>query len=940
MGKLKSFNEDIFGKILIVILVISILFTSIHSNPVKAYDNKVVRVGYYIHNGFQEGGPGEIKSGYGYEYLQMLRSYTGWEYEYVYAESWDEQIAMLEKGEIDLVLHAFKTPERMENMLFSLEPMGREINYLYTRGEHPDLVAGDIKSINGKKIGCMAGDFRHDIFKDWCNENEIECTVQSYEDLVVMHEDLLNGKIDAIMGSDFTSSSYPGDWVTIQRFGDEPIYIAVALGREDILEEVNAAQKEILAVNPYYPDEVRQKYQDATSTHLLELSEEQENVIKERGTLVFGYCEDIRPISYSDSETGELQGILKDYLVAMTDTYGISFQPVAYENDAVLLEALQNGEVDIISPVGYRQGVADQLDISITNPITEEAMIALYKGTHGTKAKDIFSRIAVLETSLIVKGYIEYYYPNAEIIYAENVAEAIDMVDSGEVECFVARSSAWTVYAGKYDDINNLQILNLPNSNEINMAVREEDVELIPILNKGLTLLNETDISHAIISYSDASEEVTWKTLINENPLTTFSIVLVVVLLIALLFIAYRFMTEHKYADRLKDAKEEAERANMAKSAFLTSMSHDIRTPMNAIVGMTTLASKRIDDKEYVQGCLDKVTLASDHLLTLINDILDISKVESGRMEISPTDISLKEEIKHLISIIKSQINEKEQHLELHTEELQVIYVHIDKLRLNQIMLNILSNAVKYTHVGGEICVEAKSELLDKQKVKFTYIVKDNGMGMSEDFQKDMYTSFTREDNAPKRSIQGSGLGLTICKQLVDLMEGSIACESEPGKGTTFTVTLEMPIANTEISCEKETRDADINVEDLVGLRILVAEDNDFNWDVASELLNMHGIVTERAENGQICLDMLNNVEDGAYDLILMDIQMPIKNGYETTREIRLCERKYLKEVPIIAMTADAFSEDIHKCMEVGMNAHLSKPIDINKLLVVIRNFR
>ncbi len=944
MKKKKPGSKNIYIRVFAIIMTICLLFTPLFSLSTQAEetdeDTKVVKVGYYLHNGFQEGGPGEVKSGYGYEYLQMLRAYTGWEYEYVYAESWDEQVDMLEKGEVDLILHAFKTTERMETMLFSVDPMGREINYLYTRGDNVELIDGNTESINGKTIGCMAGDFRYDIYMEWCKENNLECTMRSYQNLTTMHEDLLSGTLDAIVGSDFTSSSYPGDWVTIQRLGDEPVYIAVALDREDILEEVNSAQKEILAVNPYYPDEVRQKYQDATSTHLLELTDKQKEEIQKRGTIIFGYCDDIRPISYTDSETGELQGILKDYLEAMTYTYGIVFETVSYENDAALLEALQKGEVDIISPVGYSHGVADQMGISITSPIREEAMIALYKGVKGMENKDIFTKIVVPETALIVRTYIEQYYPDAEIIYVKSVAEGIEKVDSGEAGCLIARSSAWTAYANEYSDISSLQILNLPNSNEINMAVRSEDVVLIPILNKGIKLLTETDINHAIISYSDASQDVTWWTLIRSNPLTTFVTVLSVVLFIALLFIVYRFWTEHRYADRLKDAKDEAERANLAKSNFLTSMSHDIRTPMNAIVGMTTLAKNRIDDTEYVKGCLDKVTLASDHLLTLINDVLDISKVESGRMVLSPTDVSLKEELDHLVSIVKPQIIEKEQNLELHTEELQVSDVSIDQLRLNQIMLNILSNAVKYTPIGGNIRVDMESQLVNEDRVLFTYMVKDDGIGMSEEFQSNMYSSFTREHNEPQKSIQGSGLGLAICKQLVDLMEGTIYCESEVDKGTTFTVTIELAVAHTKVTHEEKTNIADISVDDLAGLKILVAEDNDFNWEVASELLNMHGIVTERAENGEICIEILDKAEDGKFDLILMDIQMPIKNGYDTTTEVRSSDRKYMKEIPIIAMTADAFSEDIHRCMDVGMNAHISKPIDMDKLLSVIRKFK
>ncbi len=388
---------------------------------------------------------------------------------------------------------------------------------------------------------------------------------------------------------------------------------------------------------------------------------------------------------------------------------------------------------------------------------------------------------------------------------------------------------------------------------------------------------------------------------------------------------------------RLVSAMEAEQKANAAKTQFLSAMSHDIRTPMNAIVGMTTLAMEHIDDKAYVQDRLKKVKISSQHLLTLINDILDISKVESGRMILSNEEISLNEEAEQLLSIVASQIDEKRQELEVHTDKLLIDCVYADRLRLNQIMMNILSNAIKYTPANGKIKVDFRSEAVENSdRVRFVYVVSDNGIGMSEEFQKDMYSSFARENNEPQRTIQGTGLGLSICKQMVDLMGGTIDCVSEVGKGTTFTVAVELQIASKSRTAEECNEAAGLE-NGLEGMKILVAEDNDFNWEIASELLAMQGINAERAENGQICIDMLNAAEDGAYDLVLMDIQMPVLNGYQTTELIRASERDYIRKISVIAMTADAFSEDVRKCMEVGMDAHISKPIDVKKLFYIIK---
>ncbi len=390
------------------------------------------------------------------------------------------------------------------------------------------------------------------------------------------------------------------------------------------------------------------------------------------------------------------------------------------------------------------------------------------------------------------------------------------------------------------------------------------------------------------------------------------------------------------------ERKAETERkANEAKTRFLSSMSHDIRTPMNAIIGMSNLAAANIDNREYALECLGKVKMSSDHLLTLINDVLDISKVESGKMRLSPSVFMLENEVKRLVEIIRPQAEEKSQEFVQQLSGLEDKWFYADKLRVNQVMLNILSNAVKYTQVGGKIILDVTakpSAVSDEYEI--VYCVKDNGIGMTEEFQKTMYDTFTREDNEPKKNIQGSGLGLSICKQMVDLLGGTIECVSAPGVGTTFTVRVSLKCADETQIAENVKNSKSVDEISLSGLRILVAEDNDFNWEVANAVLDVYGIETVRAENGQICYEMLEKAEDNEYDLVLMDIQMPVMNGYQATEAIRASQRRYLNTIPIVAMTADAFTEDIHHCKEVGMNEHLSKPIDVDELINVIKRMK
>ncbi len=412
----------------------------------------------------------------------------------------------------------------------------------------------------------------------------------------------------------------------------------------------------------------------------------------------------------------------------------------------------------------------------------------------------------------------------------------------------------------------------------------------------------------------------------------------ILIIVAAAIVIAIILLSNRSAKRRLKQIAEAERKANQAKTNFLSSMSHDIRTPMNAIVGMTNLAIEHLDNQAYVEACLSKVRLSSDHLLTLINDVLDISKIESDKTILVPFTFSLIKEMEKIATIIAPQIEEKMHDFKLCIDDILVDYVYTDQVRLSQVMVNLLSNAVKYTPNGGYIRVAlASKELENKQgTARLVYTVEDNGIGMSEEFQKDMYNAFMRENNTPQNKIQGSGLGLSICKQIVDLMGGSIECQSEVGKGTVFTVTVDVPMADAPPK-EQGAQIGGASLNNLEGLKVLVAEDNDFNWEISHELLKMSGMKTVRAANGKECFDIISAAEDGEYDLILMDIQMPIMNGYESAKAIRETERAYLKQIPIIAVTADAFAEDIQHCLDAGMDAHIAKPIDPQKLLEAIR---
>ena len=393
---------------------------------------------------------------------------------------------------------------------------------------------------------------------------------------------------------------------------------------------------------------------------------------------------------------------------------------------------------------------------------------------------------------------------------------------------------------------------------------------------------------------------------------------------------------------KLRHAVDLAERANMAKTQFLSSMSHDIRTPMNAVIGMTEIAKHHLDDSEYVEDCLNKVSISGKHLLTLINDILDISKVESGKMTLNPRPFSLHSNVEEMADMVRHDAEEKQLTLVVESHDILQDTLLGDPLRVRQIMINLLNNAVKYTEAGGTIRFEVCQNPVEGTdgEVETIFVVTDNGIGMTEEFQKNMYSSFSRATDSRINTIQGSGLGLSIAKQMVELMQGNIQCVSAPGEGTTFTVTLRLPAAQEAPEMEATFGGENGQTGEFAGMHVLVAEDNQLNWEILQILLEEYGIEADRAENGEICVERLKNPDTVRYDMVLMDVQMPVMDGREATRRLRNSSDPYVRNIPVVAITADAFAEDISACMEAGMDGHISKPVDMKQVVPYLRKVK
>ena len=476
--------------------------------------------------------------------------------------------------------------------------------------------------------------------------------------------------------------------------------------------------------------------------------------------------------------------------------------------------------------------------------------------------------------------------------------------------------------------------------NQINKEAFE-NLKLI-IHETGMFTMHNSKAESCLIVHIPVNTSFDWTLLtyiplkdITKNNIDWPLVIVVSVCLIILLILD--ILVIMRFNRNLASAAKEADSANKAKTIFLSTMSHDIRTPMNAIIGLTTIAEKNIGDTKSVSDNLHKIKLASNHLLTLINDILDISKVEHGNISLSPVRFSISDLAENLENMVLPMIRQKNIDFRFNKNNITQKYLYADQLRINQIFINILSNSIKYTPDNGQVYVDLSEEAGDKEGfIKLVYKVSDTGIGMSESFMKIMYEPFMRQTDSRINTIQGTGLGLAITKKMVDLMGGKIECQSKESEGTTFTITLEIEVSESENSAETQEE----NNSDLTEMKILVAEDMDVNWEIISTLLEMYGIKCRRAENGKVAVDTLRNIQNGEFDAVFMDIQMPVMNGLDATREIRKLENPYAANIPIIAMTADAFSENVTECFEAGMNGHIAKPIDINNVVRELKKIR
>lgn len=915
--------------------------------PVKAAAEtvpaKVVRVGSFedTFNYVNEKG---IRKGYGYELLQTLSGYTGWEFEYVTC-NWSDCFEKLKNGEIDIMGDISYTPDRAEEMLFSDEPMGEEEYYLYADLSREDITASDFKTLNGKTIGVLMGTEPELMLTEWEEKYGLKTQHVNISNNEDAKQKLANHEIDCFVSMEESFWTELGI-STITHVGSSDIYYAINKDRADIKEELDNAMRALEDADPFYTADLYKRYFSMDYTPIL--TGEEKAWLKEHGAIRMGFLTGDSGVSVYDPSTGELTGTITDYIQFARDCLGnqeLEFQMVGYDSKEAELDALKSGEIDMVFHFDQSPNLAEEYRVACTNTTWTSNMMAVTNKQHFNETQA--NRVAVPQNKISLTRYLAVYYPQWEIVDCAAQEDAARLVESGQADCFVTGTGSEGTYNKKYDFYS----VPLPNPAKSCFAVNSGNGILLSILNKTIKAMPANMLTGALAMYKSAARKVTLSEFIRDNffmVLLVSSILVAVILLMILKLLQKARKAEaaaRKAANdtqelnaKLQIAAENAESANRAKSTFLFNMSHDIRTPMNAIIGYADLASRHSDDPVKLKKYMENIQVCGQNLLMLLNNVLDLARIENDKTEMEYSVSDVEKDFRNCIAMFHNQADSKGQTLTV-TTQLPYPYIYVDIPHLTEVCTNLVSNAVKYTGAGGTIRCGVTQKPSEKEGWCDTVVtVADNGIGMSQEFQKHIFEPFERERTSTVSKVEGSGIGMGIVKKLVGLMGGTVEVESKIGVGSTFTVTIPCRIASEEEAQAKRAADP-ADRESLCGTRILLTEDNDLNAEIATELLQEEGCTVDRAKDGVECVDMLEKAADGTYQIILMDVQMPVMNGYDAAKKIRRMDDPQKANIPIVAMTANAFSEDRQAALDAGMNDHIAKPIDMSVLVPTLRKY-
>ena len=945
MYKSRKKSDVLFAGIFVILGMWMIL--SVHCRAAeKNNDEKqsqIVRIGSF-EDTFDYIDKNGVRRGYGYELLQALAGYTGWKFEYVKCD-WSNCFDKLENGEIDIMGDISYTDEREQRMLFSDEAMGEEKYILYADLSNMDLGMSDFKSMDGKRVGVLMDTEPEIMLTEWENKNGIHTEHVNVNNNDDVEKKLANHEIDAFVSLEESIWSEQGI-SSVTTIGKSGIYFAINKERSDIKTELDWAMRKLDQDSPFFKADLYKKYFTLEYSQIL--TGEEKSWVEEHGNIRIGFLSNDPAVFSLDEKTGKFTGMLAEYVSYAKDCLGnqkLEFNIQEYNDYDEMIQALQEREIDMIFYTGRNPCFAEEKGYALTNTAWAYSLMAVTDEKNFDE-HNVY-KVAVPKEKEALKQHIAFCYPQWELVDCDSLDDAADMILNEKADCFLMGASQAMIY----DNSRNFKSVPLTKTMEACFAVRGGAGSLLSILNKTLKAMPSYMLTSALAIYDSTADKVTFSDFVKDNLIAFFITAIFFALsIISIILVLLRKARKaeavaklaanntQKLNDKLEIALKKAEDASLAKTRFLNNMSHDIRTPMNVILGYAQLMENELKGKDMPETLehLEKMQQSGNLLLSIINNVLDMARIESGRMELDENYCRIEDVRKSLFAVFDEKARKK--NIALHyTMNVEHEHVLTDVTKVKEIFVNILSNAIKYTPSGGSVMMSVDELPCDEPGYMIVRNrVSDTGIGMSQDYMTKIFDAFTREQNTTKSKIAGTGLGMSIVRKYVDLLGGTIDVESELGKGSTFTVTLKHKIADESYYVKKHIEESGTGSEILEGRNILLAEDNDLNAEITEAILERAGIKTERVEDGIQCVNMIEKMPAGTYDMILMDIQMPKMNGYKATQAIRRLPDKDKACIPIIAMTANAFEEDKRDALAVGMNGHIAKPIELDKLLLML----
>lgn len=1046
-----------------------------HAKAAQVKENgKTVKIGYIDYENFIDKKDDGTYKGYGVDYLNEIAKHTGWHYEYHY-DTFENQMKKLKAGEIDFLCHSQPTKQRRKDYLFSKYSDGIEVSVLYTLHDDDRFYYNDYEHFDGMKIAFLKGSFQNGEFEEYAKLHGFTYKAEYYDTSDECFNKLDQKEVDGVaMGS----LAMQSDYKAVCKFGSDPFYFMTGKNNKKLLNELNDAMTAILVDNPYFESKLYSKYYGNSSVNSKVLfTREESEFIKKCGKIKVGFLSNRKPFSYINDD-GEIDGINVDIVKLISKKTGLKFDFSMTDTGQSAKDYLNKNKDSFLAGILVTNPQFEKDGYLVSDSMYKDDVVIACK--RGTKydvdaTKDTYT-LAVPKSYVALQEFIKNNHPEFKVVLGLNTQDCIKMVKSGKVDFMAQNKNVLTPLMSDphYDGITVLPTFFMTENLGLVCRSTENNKILINIFNRCIDTLTEDEISqitvdHIIVNgYKATFGDFVYK--FRYSLILVGFLLLVLIVLIAVIFNIKRrnYNIILKKNEQLADAVNQAVSANQSKSQFLARMSHEIRTPMNAIVGLTAIASHHKSEPEKVEEYLSKIDKSSKILLNIINDVLDMSAIESAKLKIAHEPFNIREIISSIAEMYYVQCAQKGVEFEVNTSDIDHEYLIGDGLRINQIVLNLISNAYKFTPSGGTIKVAVQETSFKNGRAYVNFYVKDTGEGMSEEMQKHLFQPFEQEEAVTARKHGGSGLGLSIAKNLVEMMHGSISCKSEKGVGTEFLVSIPFDVDESNekiisnnfkelnaliVDDDRDTCDytaiilqrlgvsyeiaengskavdilskakedgknfnicfvdwkmpdmsgieltgriremynekiliivisaydtsdikdkaivaganavlskplfqstifnlinkfsggklvnkhADVESYNFDGKTVLLAEDNELNAEIATELLDMVNMKTVHAKNGEEAVRLFTKSEPGTYEAILMDVQMPIVDGYEAARRIRASSHPEAKSIHIFAMTANAFSEDVSAAFNAGMNGHIAKPIDTKILYSMLK---